>query len=111
MSSVSVRDSIASQDGPSAVGSERRNTRVKRAVRISSLVAQEVSRAVFVLTLVCCNTWPILGASVDLLLKASYQPVISKPHSQLILQDHFCFTPETFFSYGCSHMAKSVSIL
>ena len=43
MSSVSVLDSSVSQDVPSALGSECRNTRGKRAARISSIVAQEVS--------------------------------------------------------------------
>ena len=41
--SVSARGSMVSQDGPSSGGNERRNTRVQRAVRISSIVAQEVS--------------------------------------------------------------------
>ena len=41
--SVSARGSTVSQDGPSSGGNERRNTRVQRAVRISSIVAQEVS--------------------------------------------------------------------
>ncbi|XP_062338231.1 potassium voltage-gated channel subfamily H member 2-like [Osmerus eperlanus] len=40
--SASARGSVVSQDGPSSGGNERRNTRVQRAVRISSIVAQEV---------------------------------------------------------------------
>lgn len=49
MSSASVWDSSASQDVPPAVGSEHRNARVKRVIRISSIVAQEVSAELLVL--------------------------------------------------------------
>ncbi|CAB1435156.1 unnamed protein product [Pleuronectes platessa] len=42
MSSVSVPDTSVSQDNPSGVGSKHGNTRVKRAVSISSVVAYEV---------------------------------------------------------------------
>ncbi|KAG7488696.1 hypothetical protein MATL_G00036450 [Megalops atlanticus] len=42
--SLSGRDSIPQEGAPA--NNERRNTRVKRAVRISSIVAQEVSVAV-----------------------------------------------------------------
>ena len=48
MSSVGGVDSSVTQDGLSGLGSECRNTRVKRAVRISSLVAHEVSATVCV---------------------------------------------------------------
>lgn len=43
MSSVSVSNSSVSQDGLSDLGSEHRNAKVKRPVRISSVVTHEVS--------------------------------------------------------------------